>query len=305
MKSILACCKLYISESRNSLSLEAIEQAVKPYPEVAIVNKFTDEAYNRVGYTVVSRLSVQARVHAESLRKAVFDMVREALRTIDLQLHGGTHPRLGVVDHICFHPSSLACMDQVAGLAKSLAADIGQKLEVPTFLYGAAHHEGRPLDSIRRDLGYFQPSSSGNKWVGGLGLQNLHLKPDAGPDRVVQGKGVVVVGATRWVDNYNIPVWSNDIAAVRRIARLVSGRGGGLESVQAMALVHTEDSIEVACNLLEPGRVGADQVQHKVEELAANEGMTVGKGYFTDFSQDGIIEKYLNQAVAEEGNKTA
>ncbi|KAF8409344.1 hypothetical protein HHK36_005419 [Tetracentron sinense] len=39
-----------------------------------------------------------------------------------------------------------------------------------------------------------------------------------------------------------------------------SSEGGGLQSVQAMALVHGEDMTEVACNLLELGRVGADQV---------------------------------------------
>lgn len=62
--------------------------------------------------------------------------------------------------------------------------------------------------------------------------------------------------------------------------------------MQSMALVHA-DVIEVACNLLEPTKVGGNQVQHEVEALAGEEGVTVGKGYFTDFSQEQIIEKYL------------
>lgn len=108
-----------------------------------------------------------------------------------------------------------------------------------------------------------------------------------------QAKGVLVIGATRWVDNYNVPVFSTDIAAVRRIAKRVSGRGGGLPSVQAMALAHGDDVIEVACNLLEPSNVGGEMVQQEVERLAKEEGAAVGKGYFTDFSQDKIIENYL------------
>lgn len=124
----------------------------------------------------------------------------------------------------------------------------------------------------------------------------LNLKPDLGPTQLTQSKGVVVVGATGWVDNYNVPVFSTNIEVVRRIARKVSGRGGGLDSVQAMGLMHGEDRTEVACNLLDPDRVGSDQVQARVERLAADEGLSAGKGYFTDFSREKIIELYLNAA---------
>lgn len=293
LKSMLACCKLYVSESRNALALESIEQAARLCPETVLVNKFKDEAYNRVGYTLVSNLATNSSMDAAPLKNAVFSMVKVALEVINLELHSGTHPRLGVVDHICFHPLAQASLDQAAGLAKSVAADIGHKLRVPTFLYGAAYEGGRTLDYIRRELGYFKPNSAGNQWAGGLRSDLLHLKPDEGPDQSVQAKGVVVIGATGWVDNYNVPVFSTDIESVRRIARRVSGRGGGLESVQAMGLAHSKGLTEVACNLLEPNRVGADMVQLEVQRLAREEGLTTGEGYFTDFSQEKIVEIYL------------
>lgn len=169
---------------------------------------------------------------------------------------------------------------------------------VPTFLYGAAHSGGRTLASLRRELGYFKPNSWGNQWAGGLQSELLRLKPEEGPDRVTQAKGVIVVGATRWVDNYNVPVQTTDIEAVRRIARRVSERGGGLECVQAMGLAHGSDSTEVACNLLGSGRVGAEQVQSEVERLARKERLRVGQGYYTDFSQEKIIQIYLNHNLS-------
>ena len=141
-------------------------------------------------------------------------------------------------------------------------------------------------------MGYFKPNLGGILWAGGLQSNVLPLEPDEGPTEAVEAKGLVVIGANRWVDNYNIPVLSGDIATVRRIAKRVSGRGGGLPSVQSMALVHG-DVTEVACNLLEPTKVGGTQVQHEVEALAGEEGVAVGKGYFTDFSQEQIIENYL------------
>ena len=94
-----------------------------------MVNKFTDEVYNRVGYTLVSHLDEESASVNNHLKRAVFDMVKEAFRTINLQVHSGTHPRLGVVDHVCFHPLSMASLDQVASVARSVAVDIGENLE--------------------------------------------------------------------------------------------------------------------------------------------------------------------------------
>lgn len=87
---------------------------------------------------------------------------------------------------------------------------------------------------------------------------------------------------------------TGDVEAVRRLARRISERGGGLPSVQAMGLAHGNGAAEVACNLLDPGRVGAEEVQSMVERLAEEEGFAVGKGYFTDFSRHKIIEMYYS-----------
>lgn len=122
---------------------------------------------------------------------------------------------------------------------------------------------------------------------------SLPLKPDEGPAEASKAKGIVVIGATEWVDNYNIPIFSTDIAAVRNIAKQVSERGGGLPSVQAMALALDEGVIEVACNLQQPSKVGGKMVQQEVERLAESEGLGVGKGYFTSPSQEAMIERYL------------
>lgn len=125
LKSMLACCKVYISESRNRAALDSIERAAKLFPQAAIVNKFEDDTYNRVGYTLVSKLAPDSC----SLKDAVFAMVKAAFEAIDLELHHGSHPRLGVVDHICFHPLACTSLDRVSVTAKSLAADIGSSLQ--------------------------------------------------------------------------------------------------------------------------------------------------------------------------------
>lgn len=67
------------------------------------------------------------------------------------------------------------------------------------------------------------------------------MVPDFGPLAVNPASGVVLVGATPWVTNYNISLETTDMASAIAIARTVSERTGGLPNVQAMALRH-EDS---------------------------------------------------------------
>ncbi|CAN7096138.1 unnamed protein product [Brassica rapa subsp. narinosa] len=291
-REMLGCCKVYISEARNKTALEAIERSAKTFPPAAIVNKFEDAAYGRVGYTLVSALAHEGSSSSSPLKSAVFAMVKTALDAINLESHCGSHPRLGVVDHICFHPLYETSIDQVSSVATSLARDIGSILRVPTYLYGAAHEEQCTLDSIRRKLGYFKANREGHEWAGGLELEVVPVKPDAGPQEVSKAKGVVAIGACGWVSNYNVPVMSTDLKAVKRIARKASERGGGLASVQTMALVHGEGVIEVACNLLNPSQVGGDEVQGLIERLGGEEGLIVGKGYYTDYTADQIAQRY-------------
>lgn len=293
LKLILACCKVYISESRNKFALESIERAAKLFPEARIINKFEDESYNRVGYTLVSKLCQNSCSNLCPLKDAVFAMVKSALEEVDLNMHHGSHPRVGVVDHICFHPLANTSLEQVASIARSLATDIGTNLEVPTFLYGAAHERGRTLASLRRELGYFKPDTHGNIWAGGPNSQHLPLDPDEGPNQVNRSQGVILIGTTKWVDNYNVPIFSTDISAVGRIAKCVSERGGGLPTVQAMGLAHGKGLTEVACNLLDPSKVGGDKVQHEVERLANGEGLVAGTGYYTDFPEGKIVDTFL------------
>lgn len=169
---------------------------------------------------------------------------------------------------------------------------------MPTYLYGAAHRDGRTLASIRRQLGYFTPTSPGGEQWHGAPDSLLPVAPDAGPRTSSASNGVVVVGATPWVDNYNVPLATTDVSVARRIARAVSERGGGLACVQAMGLAHGDGATEVACNLLHPDAVGADQVQERVSRLAAGLGVGVGQGYFTDLSREKVVELYLQAAQA-------
>lgn len=59
-----------------------------------------------------------------------------------------------------------------------------------------------------------------------------------------------------------------------------------------MALLHGDDCTEIAC-LMDPDLVHAFHVQTVVEQIAAEQGLEVEKGYFTDVTKDRILDKYL------------
>lgn len=300
-QSMLLGCKLYISESRNKEALDSIERAAKLDPETVIVNKFEDRAYNRVRYTLVSYVahdSTGCPIYSP-LHHTLIAMAEAAYEATNLEFHYGAHPRLGVVDEIAFHPLARASLDEAAWLAKTIAADFGNRFQVPVFLYDAAHPTGRALDTIRRELGYYRPNFNGSQWAGWAQSENLPQKSDEGPTTVSRARGITMIGARPWVVTYNVPIMSTDVSSARRIAQMVSARGGGLPTVQTLGLVHGEDSTEIACMLLDPNRVGVDRVQSRVEMLAAQEGLDVEKGYFTDSSQEMITERYYKLISTE------
>lgn len=168
---------------------------------------------------------------------------------------------------------------------------------VPTFLYGAAHSQGRPLDAVRRALGYFRSNKQG-KWVGAAPELGVSLLPDYGPSKASPRSGVVVVGATPWVTNYNVPIACTNLVIAKTIARKVSQRGGGLPEVQAMALVHGDGCIEIACNLLNVETTNPKLVQDTVAQLAEAHGVEAKPGYLTGQNRDEILELALRRLLS-------
>ncbi|KAJ8424413.1 hypothetical protein Cgig2_032084 [Carnegiea gigantea] len=192
--SILICCKIYISESRNHTALDSVERVAKLNPETVIVTKFPDRVYNRVNFTFVSYVmhnSTGSPIYSP-LMQTVVDMAEAASQAIYLEHQSGAHPCLGV-DDILFNPLAQASLDEAAWPTRAVAKEIGNHITkfastflnlyatVPIFLYVAAYPTGKALDTIRRELGYFHPNFVGNQWAGWNCPETLAENPDEGP----------------------------------------------------------------------------------------------------------------------------
>jgi len=112
--------------------------------------------------------------------------------------------------------------------------------------------------------------------------------------QILQKKGITTVGAMHFVEGYNVPVRSENFKKVedivKRLREQLGGRGGeGPPKFLALALRHGS-LVEVGC-LLDPNYLRADQVQDKVKQIAAEQGLEdkVEKGYYTDITKDMIL----------------
>jgi len=291
---------VYVSEGRSREVLARIEAAAGAPREhcspdgVRCANVFVDEPYNRTGFTLTAESG-----RGEALAGALGSLAEAALRELDLRQHKASHPRTGAVDHVSVHPLGAAPLTEAAAVARAVGDRLGS-FPAPVFLYGAAHPQSRELAAVRRALGYFRSSDKG-EWTGAsIGYEESLLTPDFGPSSPAPESGVVCIGAVPWVINFNlllVPERDAEEAdasfeAVRKIARTVSERGGGLPCVQAMALHHSE-GIEVACNLLDTSRTGEQAVQELVEALAAAGGYRVRGAYRTNAAPEELLSSCL------------
>ncbi|EIE23961.1 Formiminotransferase [Coccomyxa subellipsoidea C-169] len=290
-------CNVYISEGLRSTLVQQLKVcADKCISGSALVHTFVDKPYNRTGFTLVSPAP-------HELAGSVVRLARAALETIDLRSHAASHPRLGVVDHISCHPLGRdAALTAAAETARSIGTQLGEgELAVPVFLYGSAGSQQRSLADLRRACGYFKGSKQGAfKGASEISMP-AGMRPDFGPSELDPRRGLATVGALPWVVNFNILLQTDDLQLARQIARAVSGRGGGLPSVEAMALPHEEGEIlgiEIACNLLDVAVSPTEAVAASVQEHADRHGITVGRGYMTGKTPEELCS-LAEQALAD------
>jgi len=248
-----------VSTSTSTSSSSAAAPAPAPAPAApaaaALVHVFVDEPYNRTGFTISGLSSSSSSEEEEregngtgstrdggkgvpstssalsSVPAAISLLARESLRLIDWRLAGGTHPAIGVVDHVAVHalfPESEGAKEEATKVARRVAQSLGE-LGVPTYLYGSAScspdnnsaaasnnaSEWKRLAEVRRALGYFSASSSSESSAAAALSSSSSFfarfptplpKPDSGPGAAEASKGAAAVGSVPWVMNVNVPL---------------------------------------------------------------------------------------------------
>ena len=221
-----------ISEGRNATWLDNVASTTP-----GVVDVHRDPDHNRSVFTMLGT--------SEALIESVMALARAVVSDLDLSMHDGVHPRIGVLDVVPFVPLGSATIDQAAALRDDCARRLSSELNLPCFLYGPLGQENRTLPSIRSDA-----------FDG--------LAPDFGPPNPHRSAGAVAVGARLPLVAWNIWLSGVALSTAKEIARSVRSA-----NVRSLGL-QVGDAVQVSCNLLEPSRATPQMVLDLVLDRLAD-----------------------------------
>ena len=294
MARIVECIPNF-SEGRDNEVVERIMDALRNKEGVKLLDYSSDKDHNRTVVTIVGT--------PEKVEEAVLDMAGRVYANIDMTKHTGGHPRMGALDVVPFVPISEVTMKECIELAKRVGKSIGEKYNVPVYLYeDAATSAGRQnLAVVRKGQyeGFFEKIKQSD-WV-----------PDYGPSEMNAKNGCVAVGARVPLVAFNVNLDTNNIEIANNIAKVVRHIGGGLRFVKAMGVTLKDRNIvQISMNLvnfektavyrafemvkIEAKRYGVNVVGSEVIGLIPMAALVQAAEYYLqieNFSMDQILEK--------------
>jgi len=252
-------CVPNVSEGRRADVIDALTSAIAG-TRVHVLDRSSDPSHNRTVYTFAG--------DAEQLQDAVLRLFASAIAHIDLRHHDGVHPRIGAVDVVPFVPLHGTAMSECVELARSTAAIVAERFDVPVYLYeeAAAHLMRRNLSDIRRG-GFEQLAAR---------IRLDEWRPDFGRPVPHPTAGVSAIGARPVLIAYNVNLDTDRVDVARRIARTIRASSGGLSHVKAMGvpLAH-RGVVQVSTNLLDYRVTSMSMVFDAVVREAAGDGVNV------------------------------
>ncbi|MDD3787429.1 MAG: glutamate formimidoyltransferase [Petrimonas sp.] len=259
MNKIMECVPNF-SEGRDKEKIEKIVECFRGKDGVKLLDYSSDADHNRSVITVVGE--------PEALKAAVIEAVGKAVELIDMTKHSGQHPRMGAVDVVPFIPIKNVSMDEAVALSKEVAETVGEKYNLPAFLYeksaSAPHREN--LAAVRK--GEFEGMAEK--------IKQDEWKPDFGPAEQHPTAGTVAIGARMPLVAYNVNLNTSDLSIAEAIAKKVRFIGGGLRYCKGMGVALEERGItQVSMNLTDYTKTAIYRAHEMVRMEAQRYGVSV------------------------------
>ena len=305
MSSSLVECIPNFSEARRPAVVEAIVAAIAA-AGVTVLDRHSDSDHNR---TVVTYVGSPAAVE-----EAAFQGIRKAAELINLDVHTGSHPRIGATDVVPFVPISGVSMEDCVAMARRLGERVGRELNLPVYLYEEAATTPKRvnLENIRH--GQYESLK--------LEIETRpERKPDFGPAHLGPA-GATVIGARHPLVAYNVYLNTNDLAVAKAIAKGLRLSSGGYRYVKALGML-VEGMAQVSMNLTNFRQTPVFRVVETVRREAARYGVSIHHSELVGlipqealidsavwylqldgFNADQILEQRLYAAAAESGAAT-
>ena len=259
-----------VSEGRDAEVIAAIGEAFGR-GSVAVLGVHSDADHHRSVFTLAGEDAV--------LVDALLAGIARAVELVDLQLHHGVHPRVGVADVVPLVPLVPKSMPRAVAAAYDVARRIGAELDLPVFLYGEVGDGRRPVFFRRGGLEELTRRVASGELV-----------PDAGPARIDPRSGAVLVGARAPLVAYNLELSTGDVEVAREIAAAVRGSSGGLPGLQAIGLLlESSGRAQVSMNVIDVERAPLHEVVSRVRAEAVGRGTDVVAGELVGLVPERVV----------------
>ena len=253
-------CVPNLSEGHDQATLDAVAETITAHAGAWLLDYGADPDHGRSVFTLAG--------YPGRVMSVMESVVKVAVERIDMRVQEGRHPRLGAVDVIPFVPLGETSMDQCVEGARTFAARLAERFDLPVFLYAEAalRPDRRVLADVRRP-GFEGLATS---------LATPEGRPDYGPARPHPTAGAAVVGARPFLLAWNLQLSTTDVAVARRIAGRIRERDGGLAAVQALGIdLASQGCAQLSMNLLDAECTPMWRVWEEAERLAAQEDVSI------------------------------
>ncbi|MGL5514591.1 MAG: glutamate formimidoyltransferase, partial [Sporomusa sp.] len=253
-------CVPNFSEGRRPEVIAAIVNEVKNVQGVTVLNVNSDASHNRTVVTFIGE--------PQAAKLAAYNACAKAAELIDMEQHQGEHPRVGATDVIPFIPVSDVTMEECIQLANELGQQVGEKLNIPVYLYEAAAKTPArtKLPDVRK--GEYEGLKTA--------ITTPERQPDFGPARMHPSAGATVIGARQFLIAYNINLSTSDVNIAKKIATAIREAKGGYKYCRAMGVMIEERNMaQVTINMVDYTGTPLHRVFETVKSEAARYGVNV------------------------------
>jgi len=250
-----------ISEGRNTRLIRQIARRAEAASFARVLHTDSNADANRTVFTLAGE--------PREVRKSAFALIEAAAESIDMRFQAGAHPRLGATDVCPFVPVCGMTIKEAADEARKLAQDVGEKLNIPVYLYEACASapERKNLAVLRK--GEYES----------LPQKLKELPPDFGPAEFslsVQKTGAAVIGARNFLIAFNISLNTRETGPAKEIASVLREKNGGLKTVKAIGwYMQDYRCAQVSFNLTDYKTTGLAQAFEACRKEAAKRGLQI------------------------------
>jgi glutamate formiminotransferase/formiminotetrahydrofolate cyclodeaminase len=295
-------CVPNFSEGRRPEVIDEIIREITSVDGITLLDYEMDASHNRAVVTFVGP--------PMEAKQAAFLAYKKAAELIDMREHTGEHPRMGATDVCPFIPISEMTVAECKQLARELAAEVGEKLQIPVFLYEEAATRPTRKDLAKVRKGEYE----------GLRDQigvNPKREPDFGPNKMNPKAGSTAIGVRLPLIAFNAYLGTDNIKVAKAIAKSIRSRSGGFSYCKALGFeIEDRNCVQVSMNLVnykktpmhrvleviksEAESFGVAVTSTEIVGLVPNDALIKAADYYLrleNFSKDQILEEKLKKAA--------